>query len=179
MFFNNLLQILCFVVAVRFGYLYAQSCGDSIAFIPNGTYDVNRRLVLSTLSSNVSSQNGIYNVSTGKGADRIYALGMRIPRAEPKTCANCIKLASNALLKSCPNQTDSFYWKADKTLRYVRYSNHSFFDKNDLELTQRESSSLDVTGNVTEYRKTWEDLMTRMISSTHGHIFYKPHNNIY
>ncbi|KAF8109719.1 hypothetical protein N665_0093s0069 [Sinapis alba] len=163
---DNLLPILCFVLILSFGLISAQTCGDSMVFRPNSTYDINRRLILSTFASNVSSGNGMYNASVGEGPERIYALGMCIPGAKRQTCADCIQLASDGLLKNCPIQTDSFYWRADKTLCFVRYSNHSFLDQNDLEPVQTDSSSSDVTGDLAEYNRIWEVLMTRLISAS-------------
>ncbi|CAL9232473.1 unnamed protein product [Arabidopsis halleri] len=162
---SHLLSILCFIIFVfNFGYVSAQKCGDSLFFRPNGTYDTNRRLVLSTLASNVSSRDGFFNVSVGEGSERIYALGLCIPGTDPKVCSECIQPASDGLLKNCPNQTDSWDWRATKTLCFVRYSNRSFFNEIDLEPVTAELLTLDVTGDVAEYNRTWEGFMARMIS---------------
>ena len=80
---SNVFSILCYALAVSFGYVSAAPrCGDSLIFRPNSTYDINRRLVLSTLASNVSSRDGYYNVSVGEGPGRIYVLGLCIPGAD-------------------------------------------------------------------------------------------------
>ncbi|CAA7018256.1 unnamed protein product [Microthlaspi erraticum] len=161
---NNILPILCFLLAVSFGYVSAEpSCGDSMFFPPNGTYDTNRRLLLSTLASNVSSQGGVYNASIGEGSGKIYALGLCIPGTDPKVCSDCIQPASEGLLLSCPNQTDSWDWRADKTLCFVRYSNSSFFDRLSLEPTQAETNTGRFQGNITGYTRVWEALMDFMI----------------
>ncbi|XP_024010236.1 putative cysteine-rich receptor-like protein kinase 31 [Eutrema salsugineum] len=160
---NNLLSILCFFLAISFGYVSAEVCEDSLFFIPNDTYDTNRRLVLSTLASNVISQDGFYNVSVGEGPGKIYALGLCIPGAEPKVCSDCIQASSEYLLERCPNQTDSFDWSPQKTLCLVRYSNNSFFNEIDLEPYQAGYYGGDIPGNVTEFNRVWEVLMTRMI----------------
>ncbi|CAA7018258.1 unnamed protein product [Microthlaspi erraticum] len=163
---NYLSPILCFVLALSFGYVSAEpSCGgDSLFFRPNSTYDINRRLLLSTLASNVSSRDGFYNVSLGEGTERIYVLGLCIPGTDPKVCSECIQPASDGLLKNCPNQTDSWDWRAANTLCFVRYSNHSFFTQIGLEPTQQEFYDIDVTGDAAEYKRSWEGLMERMIS---------------
>ncbi|XP_023635858.1 putative cysteine-rich receptor-like protein kinase 31 isoform X1 [Capsella rubella] len=164
---NNVFSILCFVLAVSFGFVSAQRCGDSLFFTPNSTYDTNRRLVLSTLASNVSSQNNrSYNVSVGEGTERIFAIGLCIPRTDPKICSDCIQAASEGLLKNCPNQTDSFDWRRDKTLCFVRYSNNSFFNKIDLEPTVTIFSTKRFLGNaqIEDYNRTWDALMNFMIT---------------
>ncbi|CAA7018254.1 unnamed protein product [Microthlaspi erraticum] len=164
MSFNNLFPILCFVQAVSFCFVSAQRCGDSLFFRPNSAYDTNRRLVLSTLASHVSSRNGYYNVSVGEGSGKIYALGLCIPGTDPKVCSDCIQSASDDLLKNCPNQTDSWDWRADETLCLVRYSNSLFFNRNDTEPTQEEFDSGVYTGNVTTYTRVWDSFMESMIT---------------
>ncbi|XP_020877175.1 putative cysteine-rich receptor-like protein kinase 31 [Arabidopsis lyrata subsp. lyrata] len=130
---SNLLSILCFVLPVIFGYVSAsEKCGDSMFFTPNSAYDTNRRLVLSTLASNV--------------------------------CSDCIQLASQGLLQNCPNQTDSFDWRGDKTLCFVRYSNSSFFSKMALEPTVTIFSTIKFQGNLQTYNRTWDALMNFMIT---------------
>ncbi|CAL9232469.1 unnamed protein product [Arabidopsis halleri] len=165
MFLNKLFSMLCFIFILSFGFVSAQKCGESMFFRPNGTYDTNRRLVLSTLASNVSSRNNrFYNVSVGEGAWRIYALGLCIPGTDPKVCADCIQLASEGLLQNCPNQTDSFDWRGNKTLCFVRYSNSSFFNKMDLEPTVTVFSTKKFQGNFKTYNRTWDALMNFMIT---------------
>nr|VDD31020.1 unnamed protein product [Brassica oleracea] len=153
-------------VSLICGFVSAQQrCGDSLFFRPNSTYDTNRRLVLSTLASNVSSRDGYYNVSVGEGPGRIYVLGLCIPGADPTACSDCIQPASVTLLDKCPNQTNSWNWRADKTLCFVRYSNRWFFNQIDLEPNQAEFLNLDITGDLAEYNRTWEGLMSRVISA--------------
>ncbi|CAG7862536.1 unnamed protein product [Brassica rapa] len=168
---SNLFSILCFVLAVSFGYVSAAPrCGDSLIFRPNSTYDINRRLVLSTLASNVSSRDGYYNVSVGEGPGRIYVLGLCIPGADPRACSDCIQPASVGLLENCPNQTDSWDWRADMTLCFVRYSNSSFFNRNDSTPTQAEYFTKRFEGDLAAYTRTWEAFMyfmTTRIGQTH------------
>ncbi|KAL0845500.1 hypothetical protein Bca101_018746 [Brassica carinata] len=165
MFLNNLLSLIfCFMLAVSFSFVSAQRCGNSLFFRPNSAYDTNRRLVLSTLASQVSSRNGYYNVSVGEGPGQIYALGLCIPGTDPEVCSDCIQTASDGLLESCPNQTDSWDWRAEKTLCFVRYSNISFFNLSDLEPTQADYDTGMYTGNVTTYTRVWNSFMESMIT---------------
>ncbi|XP_010434889.1 PREDICTED: putative cysteine-rich receptor-like protein kinase 32 [Camelina sativa] len=166
MFIHNLLSILCFFLAISFGYVSAQKCVDSMFFRPNGTYDTNRHLILSNLASNVTSRNGYYNGSVGEGPERIYALGLCIPGTDPTLCSDCIQIASTGLLQNCPNQTDSYDWRSQKTLCFVRYSNSSFFNKMDLEPTMiiGDLNSGLFQGNLTDYSRTWDVFMNSMIT---------------
>ncbi|ESQ38351.1 hypothetical protein EUTSA_v10028499mg [Eutrema salsugineum] len=161
---NNLLSILCFVQVFSSGYVSAQKCGENMFFRPNGTYDTNRRLILSTLASHVSSGDGYYNVTVGEGPGKIYALGLCIPGTDPKVCSDCIQAASVGLLQNCRNQTDSWDWRAVKTLCFVRYSNSSFFNSIDLEPTQAEYNKGMYQGNVTTYTRIWNSFMEVMIT---------------
>ncbi|EOA22729.1 hypothetical protein CARUB_v10003436mg [Capsella rubella] len=164
---HNLLSILCFfLLANSFGYVSAQKCVDSMLFRPNSTYDTNRRLILSTLASNVSSRDGYYNGSVGEGPGRIYALGLCIPGADPKLCSDCIQIASTGLLQNCPNQTNSYDWRSQKTLCFVRYSNSSFFNDMDLEPTMVIGDLDDgiFQGNLKAYTRTWDSFMNFMIT---------------
>ncbi|CDY41242.1 BnaA01g12970D [Brassica napus] len=59
---------------------YANTClNRSGFFAPDGTYDLNRRVMLSTLPSNVTANDGFYTTSTGQDPNRVYGLGMCVP----------------------------------------------------------------------------------------------------
>ncbi|OAO96722.1 CRK22 [Arabidopsis thaliana] len=91
---RSFLSILCFIL-LAFGVasVSAQTCIENRKyFTPNGTYDSNRRLILSSLPNNTASQDGFYYGSIGEEQDRVYALGMCIPRSTPSDCFNCIKV---------------------------------------------------------------------------------------
>uniref|UniRef100_M4D896 Uncharacterized protein n=1 Tax=Brassica campestris TaxID=3711 RepID=M4D896_BRACM len=122
------LLILCSVLIVSFvASVSAQTCvHNGKNFIPNSTYDANRRLILSSLPSNAAAQDGFYSGSIGQEPSRVYAAGMCIPGAEANDCSACIKGASDWLVQDCTNQTDAYYWALDPTLCLVRYSNNSF-----------------------------------------------------
>ncbi|KAG2248898.1 hypothetical protein Bca52824_088526 [Brassica carinata] len=164
----SLFSILCFVL-ISFGIasVSAQTCMDNDGhFRPNGTYDTNRRLILSSLPSNVTTQEGLFfNGSIGQEPNRVYAIGMCIPGSTPQDCSDCIKSASDGLIQSCPNQTNAFTWPGDPTLCYVRYSNTSFLGSSDLDPRPLLFNTGDINSNLTEFTKTWEDLVVRMIDA--------------
>ncbi|KAF2543419.1 hypothetical protein F2Q68_00029810 [Brassica cretica] len=164
----SLFSILCFVL-ISFGIasVSAQTCMDNDGhFRPNGTYDTNRRLILSSLPSNVTTQEGLFfNGSNGQEPNRVYAIGMCIPGSTPQDCSDCIKSASDGLIQSCPNQTNAFTWPGDPTLCYVRYSNTSFLGSSDLDPRPLFFNTGDINSNLTEFTKTWEDLVVRMIDA--------------
>ncbi|CAA7018257.1 unnamed protein product [Microthlaspi erraticum] len=163
---KNLLIILCFVLAASFVHVSAQKCVNSTFFRPNSTYDTNRRLILSTLPSNVGSRDGYYTGSVGEVPERTFALGLCLPGADPKVCSDCIQLGSIGLLQNCLNQTDAYDWRSHKTLCLIRYANSSFFSRNDLEptVTIGDINSGTFEGNLTAYTNIWDAFMSSMIS---------------
>ncbi|KAG7617014.1 putative cysteine-rich receptor-like protein kinase 11 RLK-Pelle-DLSV family [Arabidopsis thaliana] len=165
---RSLFSVLCFFF-ISFGVasVSAQTCTtDKGTFRPNGTYDVNRRLILSSLPSNVTDQDGLYyNGSIGQQPNRVYAIGMCIPGSTSEDCSDCIKKESEFFLKNCPNQTEAYSWPGEPTLCYVRYSNTSFSGSADLNPRNLLTNTGDLDSNLTEFTKIWEGLMGRMISA--------------
>ncbi|XP_024004624.1 cysteine-rich receptor-like protein kinase 11 isoform X2 [Eutrema salsugineum] len=164
---RRLFSILCFVL-ISFGVssVSAQTCMDNGNFRPNGPYDTNRRLILSSLPSNVTAQDGLfYNGSIGQEPNRVYAVGMCIPGSDPDDCSECIKTASDGLIQTCPNQTNAFTWPGEPTLCHVRYSNTSFSGTADLDPRVLLTNIGDLNSNLTEFRTVWERLVGRMITA--------------
>ncbi|XP_010448752.1 PREDICTED: cysteine-rich receptor-like protein kinase 11 [Camelina sativa] len=166
---RTLFSILCFVL-VSFGVasVSAQTCTENKGtFRPNSTYDVNRRLILSSLPSNVTAQDGLYyNGSIGQEPNRVYAVGMCIPGSKSEDCSDCIKKASDEFLKNCPNQTEAYSWPGDPTLCYVRYSNTSLSGSADLDPKLLLTNTGVINSNLTDrFTTIWEDLMVRMIAT--------------
>ncbi|KAF8095950.1 hypothetical protein N665_0320s0076 [Sinapis alba] len=164
----SLFSILCFVY-ISFGVASVSAettCTNNGGFTPNGTYDANRHLILSYLPSNVTDQKGLfYNGSIGQEPNRIYVTGMCMPGSDPVDCSGCIKTASDGLLKSCPNQTEAYSWPGHPMLCYVRYSNTSFLGSLDLRQGRYITNRANVTSDLTEFRKIWQDLAVRMIDA--------------
>ncbi|KAF3565055.1 hypothetical protein DY000_02015319 [Brassica cretica] len=142
-------------------------------FKPNSTYDLNRRQVLSSLASNVTSHKGFFNSSIGENPNRVFIIGMCIPGTKPVTCSDCIKAASDTLLKSCPNQTEAYTW-SDSCM--VRYSNVPFSGSYDIGPSHVLYKSGVLNSNVTVFDRIGEDLMERTITEAptraHEHKYY-------
>ncbi|KAF2611500.1 hypothetical protein F2Q70_00013318 [Brassica cretica] len=163
----SLCPILCFVL-ICFGAasVTAQTCPNNGGFTPNGTYDANRRLILSSLPSNVTAQKGLfYNGSIGQEPNRVYVTGMCMPGSDPVDCSGCIKTASDGSLERCPNQTEAYSWPGDPTLCHVRYSNTSFLGSLGLSPRASITNGANVTSDLEEFRKIWEDLVVRMVDA--------------
>ncbi|XP_019087866.1 PREDICTED: cysteine-rich receptor-like protein kinase 14 isoform X1 [Camelina sativa] len=162
---KNLLPILWFVL-VSFDVVYAPECGTTGVFEPRGRFDINRRLLLSSLASNVSARGGYFNSSLGQAPDRVYALGMCIQGAEQEVCYNCIDLASSLLLSSCPNQVEGLAWTEKRIVCVVRYFNTSFFGLRKIEPHFPTSNPEDITSSLPEFNRVWEGLTSGMIANT-------------
>ncbi|KAJ4900056.1 Cysteine-rich receptor-like protein kinase 13 [Raphanus sativus] len=161
------LLILCFVLIVA--SVSAQTCiHNGRNFTPNGTYDANRRLILSSLPSNAAAQDGFYSGSIGQEPSRVYAAGMCIPGAEPNDCSACLKGASDWLVQDCTNQTDAYYWALDPTLCLVRYSNNSFSGSAgywEIVPQYLVMNTANIDSNLTEFKKIWEGLIHGVIAA--------------
>ncbi|KAJ0247117.1 Serine-threonine/tyrosine-protein kinase [Hirschfeldia incana] len=165
---SYVLVLLCFLI-ISFSAISvsAQTCDETAGkFKPNSTYDVNRRILISTLPSNVTDHNGWFSGSIGLDPNRVYAMGMCSPGAELAVCNLCIKAASNDLLQSCTNQSGGFEWISDEHLCFVRYSSKSFSGVLALEpLTPfynvRHIEKEDQKG----FDSVWDGLMSRVITA--------------
>ncbi|KAG2245159.1 hypothetical protein Bca52824_093009 [Brassica carinata] len=159
--------LLSLLVTFSFISVSGQICGNTTGtFRPNTTYDSNRRLILSSLASNVTSRDGFfYNSSFGKEPDRVYAMGLCIPGAESEDCSDCITKAVTEMIQNCPNQTEAFSWPGTETLCMVRYANSSFFGSMDLEPNLLRYNAGNITINMSEFERIWDAFMIRMIDT--------------
>uniref|UniRef100_A0A0D3DEF6 Uncharacterized protein n=1 Tax=Brassica oleracea var. oleracea TaxID=109376 RepID=A0A0D3DEF6_BRAOL len=132
--------ILCFVLIVSFvASVSAQTCvHNGKNFIPNGTYDANRRLILSSLPSNAAAQDGFYSGSIGQEPSRVYAAGMCIPGAEANDCSACIKLKAHLT-------GSAGYWEIVPQYLVMNTAN--------------------INSNITEFKKIWEGLIHGIIAA--------------
>uniref|UniRef100_M4DS24 Cysteine-rich n=2 Tax=Brassica campestris TaxID=3711 RepID=M4DS24_BRACM len=159
--------LLSVLVTFSFISVSGQICGNTGGtFRPNTTYDSNRRLILSSLASNVTGRDGFfYNSSFGQEQDRVYAMGLCVPGAKPKDCSDCITDAVTKMIQNCTNQTEAFSWPGTETLCMVRYANSSFFGTMDLEPNSLRYNTGNITISMSELERIWDAFMTRMIDS--------------
>uniref|UniRef100_A0A0D3E9A2 Cysteine-rich receptor-like protein kinase 35 n=1 Tax=Brassica oleracea var. oleracea TaxID=109376 RepID=A0A0D3E9A2_BRAOL len=135
----------------------AQICLNGY-FRPNSAYHSNRRQILSSIASNVTSHNGFFNSSIGHIPNRIFITGMCIPETKPESCSDCIKGASGRLLERCPNQTEAYSWP---DLCMVRYSNVSFTGSLVMEPSHVICDPGDINVDFTVFDRVYEELMVR------------------
>ncbi|KAL1190777.1 putative cysteine-rich receptor-like protein kinase 12 [Cardamine amara subsp. amara] len=147
------------------GFVSALPCMNTSFFTPLSTYDTNRRLVLTSLASNVTVHRGFYNASIGQPPNRVYAAGMCIPGTEPDICSACIMSGSYALIVNCLNQKDASFWQSNRTLCMIRYSGSSFIGSLELEPRFNVFNPMDFKMNATEFSRAWKGLTLRMIQA--------------
>lgn len=158
------LSILWFVLISISGVVFSQQCiNDTGFFIAEGTYDKNRKHILTSLVTNVTVNGGFYNSSIGEVPDQVYAMGMCINGTEPTLCSDCIKVAINQLIQNCPIQTEAFTWVPRITLCFARYSNISFFEKLSTHPRYSEHNSMAIMSYLGPFESNWKEQLKEMI----------------
>ncbi|KAG2240410.1 hypothetical protein Bca52824_090728 [Brassica carinata] len=150
------IELLCVLVS-------ADICFDRSGFHTNGTYDLNRRLMLSSLPSHVTANDGFYTTSTGQDPNRAYGLGMCAPGSDARSCSDCIISSSARLLGNCTNEMEGIDWRMHRTLCLVRYSNRRFYGSLGMEVIRSENYTRDFQDNMTDLDNKWEALMIGLI----------------
>lgn len=168
---NFLTVVFCFVL-ISSCPVFARIClNRSGLFTPNGAYDLNRRVMLSSLPSNVTANDGFYMTSTGEVPNRVYGLGMCVAGSDTKSCSECIISASNGVLENCTNQIEAVDWRINMTTCLLRYSNRSFYGSLDTELLRSFYNTVHFHANTTDFDITWEALMIGVLDEASSSYF--------
>ncbi|CDY36156.1 BnaC04g37380D [Brassica napus] len=164
--------ILCFyIISCSAIYVSAQTCDDTAGnFKPGSPYDKNRRLINSTLASNITSHNGWVNGSIGLGPNIVYDMGMCSPGAGPDSCSSCINDAFDSLVGACSNQSDAFSWLGEEILCLVRYSSKSFGVLSLKPFSRFYNNFYIKNEDQKGFDSVWDGLMTRMITSASSSV---------
>ncbi|KAF1880681.1 hypothetical protein Lal_00011740 [Lupinus albus] len=142
------------------------SCsGNTIT--PNSALSLNRKTLLSYLSSNASNSKDFYNatvVGINHTNDTLYGSFMCRGDVPFQVCGQCIlnatnKLSSESDTSYCPLAIEASIWY-DECM--VRYSNHSFFSIVDL---NKPSSSWESDANTTD-KKSFMHLLYDTLKQT-------------
>ncbi|CAH8355728.1 unnamed protein product [Eruca vesicaria subsp. sativa] len=160
------LSLVLLLLPVSLAVVSAQFCLENFGtFRPGSNFDKNRQLILSSLASEVTSNDGLFNGSIGKDPDQVYAMGMCIPGAKQEICSDCIKAASDQLIQSCPNQAAAFYWSgAGETLCMARYSSEPSFRPLDMDSPSYGANIGNLSTNLTYFDELLERLSVRMVT---------------
>ncbi|KAL0670454.1 hypothetical protein Bca4012_033158 [Brassica carinata] len=106
--------ILCFyIISCSAIYVSAQTCDDTAGnFKPGSPYDKNRRLINSTLASNITSHNGWVNGSIGLGPNIVYNMGMCSPEnpVDRPTLSTIYQMLTNSSVTLPVPRTPRFFF---------------------------------------------------------------------
>ncbi|RWR91090.1 cysteine-rich receptor-like protein kinase 10 [Cinnamomum micranthum f. kanehirae] len=91
----------------------------------NSTFHTNLKILLPSLSSNVSLTKGFYNTSIGQGLDTVYGLVLCRGDATPEACRNCTDFASVGILSLCQSRSSAIWYD----LCQLQYSDTNFFNR--------------------------------------------------
>ncbi|KAK4588159.1 hypothetical protein RGQ29_019236 [Quercus rubra] len=140
----------------------ADYCVNTTLFTANSTYQTNLNLVLSSLTSNSTNNNGFHNASAGGNTpDEDVVSGLFLCRGDVNTtvCQDCVATAKQELLRRCPLNKVAIIWY-DECL--LRYSNQSIF------ATINEVPGFDLPGsqNITEAESDrFDDVLASAMNS--------------
>ncbi|KAJ4876400.1 putative cysteine-rich receptor-like protein kinase 39 [Raphanus sativus] len=158
----------CFLLLLTFIDVEAD-CEGSF-FADNSTYSKNLNSLFFSLASNVISNDGFYNTSTGEGINKVYGLALCGRGYEKQACVNCVERGIQDLQEICPNRIKSFKWTTrggDNASCLVRYANHSVSKKLELSPPDLSKSRIDIeeTKNLKLFRREWEALVNLTVLS--------------
>ncbi|CAM8912000.1 unnamed protein product [Rhodiola kirilowii] len=103
-------------------YLYHICSGAN--YTSNSIYQINLNTLLSSLSSDTNIDYGFYNVSKGKGIERVNSIALCRGDLSLTACRRCVNFSTIDLPQRCPNQKEAIVWY-DNCM--FRYSNKSIF----------------------------------------------------
>ncbi|CAI9787893.1 unnamed protein product [Fraxinus pennsylvanica] len=99
-------------------------CQNNGNYTSNSPYKTNLDNLLSSVSTNINTNNGFYNKSIGENSDRVNLIALCRADLQPSQCRDYVKNATAEILKRCPNQKQAILWHE---FCMVRYSNEAIF----------------------------------------------------
>ncbi|XP_031279194.1 cysteine-rich receptor-like protein kinase 15 isoform X2 [Pistacia vera] len=101
--------------------LFTYCFNDAINYTADSQFEDNLQQILQWLPSN-TSVTGFYTNSFGDGADRVYGKALCRGDVTPTICHNCIKIASQEILKGCRSEEKIIWYD----LCQIHYSFQNF-----------------------------------------------------
>ncbi|XP_062013387.1 cysteine-rich receptor-like protein kinase 25 [Rosa rugosa] len=122
-------------------------CSNTTNFTPNGSYQSNLNLLLSSLTSNATRDIGFYYTTAGvQGSTAEVVYGSFLCRGDltPKLCQECVTtVAKDVVQQYCPLGKIAIIWYDECMLRYA---NQSYLNRMD----EAPRVSMWNTGNITD-----------------------------
>ncbi|KAJ4975293.1 hypothetical protein NE237_000399 [Protea cynaroides] len=122
-------------------------------------YLTNVDLLLSSLSSNATTDTGFYNTTIGDGSDTAYGLFLCRSDITTNDCQNCVATAGKELKTRCPSDVTAIAWY-DYCM--IRYSNQSIFSNLEQDPIFYPYAPKDFF-NLEYYNQTVSDLMYKLV----------------
>ncbi|KAM7490238.1 hypothetical protein LguiA_033159 [Lonicera macranthoides] len=126
--FVFIIATLCFLFLITDAepYYIHHFCSNTTTYTPNSTYQTNLNLLLSSLSSNSTSNGTIFSSSIVGQDPPNVVYGHFLCRGDLNTpdCHDCVATATGEITTRCPNQKSALVWYNECMLRY---DNSSFF----------------------------------------------------
>ncbi|GMH05359.1 hypothetical protein Nepgr_007199 [Nepenthes gracilis] len=140
-------------------YVYS-ICSNTTTFATNSSYQTNLNSVLTSLTSNSTTQRGFYNTSAGDGgASTVYGILLCRGDDTEDVCRTCVATAVKAVPVYCPNRKQAVIWY---DVCMIRYSNESFFGELDATDIIYLWDANNITNNVTGFTYVLGDTMNNI-----------------
>ncbi|CAI9787892.1 unnamed protein product [Fraxinus pennsylvanica] len=158
----NLVSIVKSQFPTQISFLY--ECQNNGNYTSNSPYKTNLDNLLSSVSTNINTNNGFYNNSIGENSDRVNVIALCRADLQPSQCRYYVENATAEILKRCPNQKQAILWHE---FCMVRYSNEAIFGilANSPMISGR--SGENVTNTDVFYRE-----LDVLLNSLHGHAAF-------
>ncbi|PKI67029.1 putative cysteine-rich receptor-like protein kinase 34 [Punica granatum] len=141
------------VRAIQNIYKY-RDCNNNGNFTANSNYAENRRLLLNSLPSNVTAEDGFSSGSLGTSPDTVYALsfcsGGDLPAQNLTASVNS---TSMGLRESCPYQKQGAAFEGDFCIS--RYSNSPTYEILNISIDMMVCDMMDLDMSWDSFNKTW------------------------
>ncbi|GMH05350.1 hypothetical protein Nepgr_007190 [Nepenthes gracilis] len=139
-------------------YVYSY-CPNTTTFAANSSYQKNLNSVLTSLSSNSTTQSGFYNTTAGDGrASTVYGIFLCRGDDTKDVCRTCVTTAVKAVQENCPNRKQAIIWY---DVCMIRYSNASFFGELDESTGVYLVNENSITNNVTGFTNVLGNTMNK------------------
>ncbi|KAF8030107.1 hypothetical protein BT93_E2515 [Corymbia citriodora subsp. variegata] len=154
----RLASVLFFLHILTFDVSKAYYCYDTGNFTAASDYAKNRKLVLSSLPSNMASDGGFYSGKVGTGSDIVYVLSFCRGDSSNDTCFKCISSAAEELMVNCPNQKAAYSWGTGDPPCFVRYSDAPLYGVKQTFPTLKLYRDGNIQMDLDQFDRIWRNL---------------------
>ncbi|XP_038688643.1 cysteine-rich receptor-like protein kinase 10 [Tripterygium wilfordii] len=140
-------------------------CSNTTTFKPNSTYQSNLNLLLSSLVSNSTSNNGFHNTTTGQTPDTVYGLFLCRGDLSTDVCRDCVTVATQDIVQRCPVEKVALIFYDECLLRYSSRTFFNSFNEGYMLPLSNLQNATNQTGFSELVRSTMNGLATQASSS--------------